>query len=466
MNVQRTLRVHLVEGDRPVKILLERSLEGEVSTMISLRSGAQAADVFRQQASDMELDFELPGIGRVETRRRSKGEQAAEFLLLTPQSRQVTEIDLADFEADFAYDPDGPDQFLTKPLTAAELVDIAAQVEARLQAKAQSARNKLPAAPVTTLAGSEIVLGKSPAMLRLLQIARRVAAGTASILIQGETGTGKTVLARQIHAMSPRSEERFVAINCSAFQDHLLESELFGHEKGSFTGASQSKTGLFELAHRGTLFLDEVGDMTPAMQAKLLQVLDDGELRRVGGTKTRMVDARVLAASNKDLQDEVKGGRFREDLYFRLNVIRLDVPRLAERRQDIAALVSFFLERFRLAGEPPKEVAPDALELLVGYAWPGNVRELANTIEGLVLLAPEPTITAQDLPPALRRGSDEIPDESGEPVPLSEMERRHIVRALRYTEGKKAPAARLLGIDVKTLRSKIKSYELDDTDGS
>ena len=464
MNVQRTLRVHLVEGDRPVKILLERSLEGEVSTMISLRSGAQAADVFRQQASDMELDFELPGIGRVETRRRSKGEQAAEFLLLTPQSRQVTEIDLADFEADFAYDPDGPDQFLTKPLTAAELVDIAAQVEARLQAKAQSARNKLPAAPVTTLAGSEIVLGKSPAMLRLLQIARRVAAGTASILIQGETGTGKTVLARQIHAMSPRSEERFVAINCSAFQDHLLESELFGHEKGSFTGASQSKTGLFELAHRGTLFLDEVGDMTPAMQAKLLQVLDDGELRRVGGTKTRMVDARVLAASNKDLQDEVKGGRFREDLYFRLNVIRLDVPRLAERRQDIAALVSFFLERFRLAGEPPKEVAPDALELLVGYAWPGNVRELANTIEGLVLLAPEPTITAQDLPPALRRGSDEIPDESGEPVPLSEMERRHIVRALRYTEGKKAPAARLLGIDVKTLRSKIKSYELDDPD--
>jgi DNA-binding NtrC family response regulator len=299
-------------------------------------------------------------------------------------------------------------------------------------------------------------------MQQLMELAHRVAAGNASVLIQGETGTGKTILARQIHAASPRADKRFVAINCSAFQDQLLESELFGHEKGSFTGATTAKPGLFEMAHQGTLFLDEVGDMTSAMQAKLLQILDDGELRRVGGTKIRSVDVRIIAASNKDLQAEVRDGTFREDLFFRLNVIRLDVPRLAERREDIPPLVDHFLARFQLPGKVRKRVSEEALKVLMAYAWPGNVRELANTLEGLTLLAPGDEIRHQDLPINLRSGQELPIDPSGEPVPLSEMERIHIGRALEFTEGRKAPAARLLGIDVKTLRSKIRLYNIDD----
>ena len=460
MSIKRTLRVHLVEDDRPVKILLETTINGE-GAMVSLRSGSQATDVFRQQSCDTELDFELPGIGRVETRRQTRGEQSSEFLLLTPQQRAVTEVDLSTVEAELIRDSEaGPFQFLTKPLSPTDMVTIADKVKEGLE---EQERERQEVA-LTQIAGADVVLGQSPAMHRLMRIAQRVAAGTASILIQGETGTGKTVLARQIHALSPRSEERFVAINCSAFQDQLLESELFGHEKGSFTGASASKPGLFELAHRGTLFLDEVGDMTPAMQAKLLQVLDDGELRRVGSTKTRTVDTRVVAASNKDLREEVEAGRFREDLYFRLNVIRLEVPRLAERRQDIPALVDFFLERFRLGDEAAKTLTPEALDHLVAYDWPGNVRELANTIEGLVLLAPDAVITAEDLPSNLKRGSTApVIRETDEPLPLSEIERRHILHALRFTEGKKAPAARMLGIDVKTLRNKIRSYEIEET---
>lgn len=465
MSHKRSIRVHLVENDRPIKVLLERPLEDAGPTVVSVRSGNLAADHFRQQSCDRELDFELPGLGRIETRRRRNGKEEADFVLLG-QAVSGTEIDLADFEADFGRDTGGyPFQFLTKPLTSSDLGDIALEVEARKQQqqqKQQAATVSAASAPATLPTPSDIVLGSSPRMQQLMQLARRVAAGNASVLVQGETGTGKTVLARQIHAASPRADKRFVAINCSAFQDQLLESELFGHEKGSFTGATTAKPGLFEMAHHGTLFLDEVGDMTSAMQAKLLQILDDGELRRVGGTKTRTVDVRIIAASNKDLQAEVRDGRFREDLFFRLNVIRLEVPRLTERREDIPPLIDHFLARFQLPGQARKRVSPEALKALMSYAWPGNVRELANTLEGLTLLAPGDEIRQEDIPVNLRSGHDAPIDASGEPVPLSEVERQHIGRTLEFTEGRKAPAARLLGIDVKTLRSKIRLYSIDD----
>ncbi len=463
MTHKRSIRVHLVDNDRPIKILLERPLEDAGPTVVSVRSGSLASEQFRQQSCDRELDFEVPGLGRIETRRRRNGKEEADFVLLG-QAVSGTEVDLADFEADFGRDTGGyPFQFLTKPLTTSDLGDIALEVEARKQQqKQQAATVSAASAPATLPTPSDIVLGRSPRMVQLMQLAQRVAAGNASILIQGETGTGKTILARQIHAASPRADKRFVAINCSAFQDQLLESELFGHEKGSFTGATTAKPGLFEMAHQGTLFLDEVGDMTSAMQAKLLQILDDGELRRVGGTKTRSVDVRIIAASNKDLQAEVRDGQFREDLFFRLNVIRLDVPRLAERREDIPPLVDHFLARFQLPGRTRKRMSPEALKVLMAYAWPGNVRELANTLEGLTLLAPGDEIRHQDIPSTLRSSQEAPIDASGEPVPLSEMERQHIGRTLEFTEGRKAPAARLLGIDVKTLRSKIRLYSIDD----
>ncbi len=305
------------------------------------------------------------------------------------------------------------------------------------------------------------VIAKSPKMAAVLERIERVAASPSSVMIHGETGAGKGLVARVIHQGSDRAERPFVHINCGALQEQLLESELFGHEKGAFTGASGTKPGLFEVADQGTLFLDEVGELTAAMQAKLLQVLDSGELRRVGGTRLHRVDARVLTATNKSLKQEVRDGRFRQDLYFRLNVVHIDVPPLRDRREDIPGLVTEFLARSRIIGQPPKEISRRALALLMQYHWPGNVRELANTIESVCLLSVGDIILPDDLPPALQPSVTFESRSIDIPLPLSEMERLHIVRALDYTAGKKAPAARLLGIDVKTLSNKIKSYGIE-----
>ncbi len=469
MASKRAIRVHLVENDRPVKMLLEREVVSGAPTVIAVHDQDLASEEIDSGIFDTISGFEIEGVGRVETQRRQTENGDSDYLRLDLESEidpDATEVELSQLASVIGKDfGSRDDQFLTKPLSAADLGNIALELEARKgEGGRQSPEEPRQAPWASSRQAHRVLLGRSQAMMDLLAIVQRVAVGSASILIQGETGTGKTLVARQIHAASPRSDRRFVAINCSAFQDQLLESELFGHEKGSFTGAASAKPGLFEIADQGTLFLDEVGDMTAAMQAKLLQVLDDGELRRVGGTKTRRVDARILAASNKDLQQEVKVGRFREDLYFRLNVIHLQVPRLADRRDDIEILVDHFLERFRLPGQPIKRFTPEAMARLRHYDWPGNVRELTNTIEGLTLLAPGDEIREEDLPPGLRPSGRSVTEDSDEPLPLSEVERIYIQRALRYTEGKKAPAARLLGIDVKTLRSKIRLYEIDDSD--
>ncbi|MEM8998532.1 MAG: sigma 54-interacting transcriptional regulator, partial [Acidobacteriota bacterium] len=309
--------------------------------------------------------------------------------------------------------------------------------------------------------GQQPILGDSEAMCGVLDVVERVAAGSASVLIGGETGTGKTLVARRIHDLSPRRGQRFVAINCSAFQDQLLESELFGHEKGAFTGALSAKQGLFEVANGGTVFLDEVGDMSSSMQAKLLQVLDDGLMRRVGGQAMKKVDVRVIAATNKNLQLEVKDGNFREDLLFRLRVIHLEMPPLRDRRDDIPKLIEHLLDRYKLPGRPRKVLTPEAIQMLASYDWPGNVRELANTVEGLTLLAPGDEIRAADLPPALRPQTRIELQTADTPLPMQEIERIHIRHTLKHTEGNKAAAARLLGVDIKTLNSKIKKYGIE-----
>ncbi len=448
MASQKSIRVLLMDGERPLKMLLERELPAAGRTAFVIQSGDEAAKLVGRQLDTSQLDFEVPEFGRVEHHRlRSDG--ASDLVVLerhetagdaeTPAAVAATYLDSVDAE------------FLTRPLRASNLRVILQEAGAHGSQSGPEVRNA---------SGQPFVVRSAP-MIELMTIVDRVAAGSASVLIQGETGTGKTLIAREIHAASPRAGERFVAINCSAFQDQLLESEVFGHEKGAFTGAVAAKEGLFEVAHRGTLFLDEVGDMSSAMQAKLLQVLDDGELRRVGGTRSRKVDVRVVAATNKNLAKEVKARRFREDLLFRLNVIHLQVPRLAERRDDIPALIAHFLERFRLPGRPRKRISPEATQLLMAYSWPGNVRELANTVEGLTLLAPGDEIRGEDLPPTLRPVTPLELDSSETPLPMSEIERLHIASTLRYTEGKKAPAARLLGIDVKTLSSKIKNYGIE-----
>ncbi len=305
------------------------------------------------------------------------------------------------------------------------------------------------------------IIAESQEMKAVLAAVERVAPSNASVVIQGETGVGKGLIAKVIHRESRRADKPFVHLNCSALTEPLLESELFGHKKGAFTGATAAKPGLFEVADGGTLFLDEVSEMSRGMQAKLLQVLDSGELRRVGGTTFHEVDVRIVAASNKDLKREVRAGRFRNDLLFRLKVVLLKIPPLRKRREDIPGLVALYIERFSRP-EPPRRISAKALESLGGYQWPGNVRELANTMEHAVLLAPGEEIRPQDVvpQPETPEESEPEPESAAEPMSLAEAERLAIVRALQHTGGKKAPAARLLGINVKTLSRKIQTYNI------
>lgn len=429
---------------------MERELPQSGCTVVTVENGEEALELLSRQEFDVVLlDLKMPGLGGVETLRRLRSSGVtAEVVILTGHPDVDTAVEAMKLGA---YD------YLTKPfrLSEVEIVLRRAAENRRLRAENVALRHIVDRGDAP-----HVILGESPAMRSLLELVHRVAASNAPVLITGETGTGKGLIAKALHQTSPRAGKPFLAINCSAFQDQLLESELFGHEKGAFTGAVTAKAGLFEVADGGAVFLDEVAEMSPAMQAKLLQVLDTGELRRVGGTRQRRVDTRILAATNKDLEQEVRASHFREDLLFRLNVVSLPVPPLRDRKEDIPILVDHFLRRFQLPGQPPRSLSPEALGLLVHYTWPGNVRELANTIERLVLLCPETIIQPDDLPSNIRPSADLPVQEGDVPLPLAEVERLSIIRALRYTGGKKAPAARLLGIDVKTLTHKIQRYTI------
>ncbi len=310
------------------------------------------------------------------------------------------------------------------------------------------------------------LIGEHPLMDAIGRLVRKVAATDATVLILGESGTGKELVARALHACGERAGAPFVPVNCGAIPGELLESEMFGHERGAFTGAASPRAGLFQLAHQGTIFLDEVAEMTPSLQVKLLRVLQDHEVRPVGGDRLVHVDVRVVAASNKDLGAEVLAGRFREDLFYRLNVIPLTIPALRERRSDIPLLVRHFLDvhNRRRRTRPPFTVSDDAMVHLWEYDWPGNVRELENLVERLVVLADGPVIGVGDLPPAVRaliapRTATRI---TLEPAGLDlaaaveEFEHELIAEALRRTKGNKQAAARLLGVKRTTLLAKLR----------
>jgi DNA-binding NtrC family response regulator len=326
-------------------------------------------------------------------------------------------------------------------------------------------------------------------MNAFMELVRRVIASDASLLILGETGVGKEHLARAIHAEGPRSAGPFIAVNCGALPESLLESELFGHEEGAFTGATRSRRGHFELAHRGTLFLDEIGELPPHLQASLLQVLQRREIRRLGGEAAIGVDVRVMAATSRDIADEVRSRRFRSDLYYRLGVVTLAIPPLRERREDVPALVEAYLENFRPhIRRNVRRIAPDALEALEGYAWPGNVRELVNLVERAMLLAAGEEIALADLPenvrgagapaeaqaagvpaplaavPALAAGMLELPLRDVRRRAVAEVEQRYLALLLEKTRGRIGETARLAGIEPRSLFEKMRRYGLRKED--
>lgn len=314
------------------------------------------------------------------------------------------------------------------------------------------------------------IIGRTPKMIELYKEVARVAPSRSTVLLVGESGTGKELIARAIHAHSPRAAQPFIAFNCGALTETLLEAELFGHVKGSFTGAVADKRGLFEEADHGTILLDEIGETSPALQVKLLRVLQEGEIKRVGDAKSRRVDVRVIAATNRQLEEEVKAGRFREDLFYRLSVVMLTVPPLRERREDIPLLAAHFLKRLRLGADKPRSpigssvaelsLTPETLEVLMTYPWPGNVRQLENAIEYAAIHARGSLITPEDLPEKIRKVQPSVRILDGEPrlnniysdLPtLDEMERRYLLHVLEAVNWNRSRAAEILGIDRRTL---------------
>ena len=315
------------------------------------------------------------------------------------------------------------------------------------------------------------IIGRSPRMQEVFSLIERVSKTTSTVLISGESGTGKELIARAVHYSGPRSQHHFLSINCGAMPENLLESELFGHERGAFTGAVREKKGLFQEADQGTLFLDEIGETTPSMQVKLLRVLQEKKIRRVGGNREEPVDVRIIAATNRDLQEQIVTGDFREDLYYRINVIPISLPPLRERREDIAPLVEFFVKKFsEELGLENKPISKRALELLQDYQWPGNVRQLENTIERALTLGTGKELTSDDLPPQIRNKSNRppqavsLPQEGMELEPYLDEIRRDLMRqALERTDGVQTQAAEILNISFRSFRYYAKKLELTGT---
>jgi two-component system response regulator HydG len=366
---------------------------------------------------------------------------------------------------------EGAHDFLTKPFSPDVLrLKVERGLEARrarTQAERLQRENEILRGEVDSIRGKGEIIGASEAVRRIFQIVEKVAPSDSSVLVSGESGTGKELVARALHERSRRASGPFVRVNCGAITETLLESELFGHEKGAFTGAIRRKLGRFELADGGTIFLDEVGDVSQGLQVKLLRVLQEREFERVGGEETIRVDVRVISATNKDLQEEVKAGRFREDLYYRLHVLPIHLPPLRERAEDIPLLAEHLIEKLRArTRHRVKRVAPDALALLSTYRWPGNIRELENVLEQSLVFAQGEILEAADLPSTLRPSADPgsylaLPDFT-RPLPdiLDDLERTLILRAYEKARRVKTETARLLGIKPSALYYKLEKYGL------
>lgn len=444
------LRVLVVEDDDNQREQLLGHLRDEGFDGTGVSAGEQALEVVLQDPPDLViLDLHLPGIDGHETLGRLKERiPAAEIILLTGAGSP---------DAAFKAGQRGAFAYLDKTADPKRLLF-------ELERAAEKVRMKKEMRALELGAGPQAIIGNSTALAQVLETVDRVATSSAKILITGENGSGKDLIARRIHAKSHRSERPFVKINCAAIPRDLVESELFGHEKGAFTGALHSKKGKLELADKGSLFLDEIGDLALDAQAKLLRAIESGEVERVGATRTLIVDVRLIAATNKNLQNEVREGRFREDLYFRLNVVPVHVPALSEREEDIELLANHFLARFAAEeGLAEKEFSADAIKLLRGYAWPGNVRELRNLIERALLLIDGPVIEATHLKPWLEReaairSSGESGADGSLKESLEQQEADAIRKELEATRWNVTQASQRLGLDRTNLHRKMRKY--------
>ncbi len=448
--------VLIVDDERPNLESLGKIFEREGWRVAQATSGAEALELARREhPSVVVTDLMMPGMSGESLLRALKA--------VSPEIEVVLMTAFGTVETAVAAMKEGAYDFITKPLKRQAVVKSVRQAleKASLVAENRALRARLAALEPGGQGG---LLGSAPSFRAVLETLRQVAPSSASVLLVGESGTGKELAARLIHDRSPRARGPFIAVNCGAIPESLLESELFGHEKGAFTGAVGRKEGRFERAHGGTLFLDEIGELTPAVQVKLLRVLQDGVIDRLGGTEPVRVDARVVTATHRDLTAEVKAGRFREDLYYRLDVVNVRLPPLRERRDDIPLLAAAFLRRLAEAnGRRVAGFTPAALAALEAAPWPGNVRELLHAVERAVILARGDLVDVGDLPEGLRRPLAGGAVASGTPgaltiplgTPMEEIERLVIRETLRQTRGDKTLAAQILGIAPRTIYRKL-----------
>ncbi|MBI5167842.1 MAG: sigma-54-dependent Fis family transcriptional regulator [candidate division NC10 bacterium] len=454
-------RILVVDDEPSVRELLSIVLEKEGHSVSSAVDGVEALRLAKDNPYDLVIsDIKMPrmdGLRFLSGLREFDREIPVIMITAYPSTESAIEA-----MKQGAYD------YLTKPFKIEEVKLVVAKALEALTLKRENVYLRRELQERHRFPG---IIGSSPKMLALYELMEKVAGISSTVLITGESGTGKELVARAIHYNGPRADRPFVAINCGAIPEQLLESELFGHVKGSFTGAVSNKAGLFEVANGGTLFLDEVAETSPAIQVKLLRVLQDRVFRRVGGTEDIKVDVRLVAATNKDLKEAIQEGRFREDLYYRLNVIPLHLPSLRERREDIPALVLHFLKKY--GEENHREgmgISPEAVETLERYPWPGNVRELENVIERAVALESLDILTPNSLPEELRRAGAEAPEAQKMELPpegvdledvVASLERDLILSALERASWVQTRAAQMLGINFRSFRYRLKKHGID-----
>ena len=443
----------VVEDENIARRNLEHILKKEGYEVIATGSGAKALDLLRHRDFDLVLtDLKMEKVDGMQVLEKSRE--------LHPYTEVIMITGYATVDSAVAAMKEGAYHYIAKPYKIDEIRQIVGQalMKRRLQLENRELRESLKKAqPVP------FIVGKSKAITQVLETIQQISSSDTNVLIFGESGTGKELAAKAIHHLSPRSEKRFVAFNCGSFSDELMANELFGHEKGAFTGAVQEKKGLLQTADGGTVFLDEIGDMPMTMQVKLLRVIQEKELLRVGGVDPFPVDVRFLAATHRDLQQDVQSGHFRQDLFYRLNVIALRLPPLTDRIDDIPLLVNHFLaQKSRSMKKQIEAIEPQAMDLLCRYSWPGNVRELENIMERAIALENGPLIRVADLPDYVHNLTIETYRHTPSDIPsLEDQEKRYIQWVLEKSNGNKSKAAKIMGIDRVSLWRKLKRYGIE-----
>jgi DNA-binding NtrC family response regulator len=444
-------RILVVDDEEQMRGLLVKVLERKGYQVSVCGNGADALDFLEREPADLVVtDVRMPGLSGMEALRAIKELNPEIVVIIMTAFGSIDQAVQAVKEG--AYD------YINKPFKIDEMLLTIEKAleERRLRHEVSALRQEL-----RTRYHFENLIGKSRAMQEIFGLIEQVAGSRSTVMVYGKSGTGKELVAKAIHYNSPRTSRAFVAVNCAAIPAELLESELFGHERGSFTGAIATKVGKFELATGGSLFLDEVGSMRLDLQAKILRALQEREVERVGGTRTIKIDVRVIAATNRDLKKAVEEGAFREDLYYRLNVVPITLPDLKDRQEDIPLLANHFVQKFAQESNPAiREISKEAMAVLMSHAWPGNVRELENVIERAVTLGHGPAVLPADLPPNLAGGANPLERALAREATLEDLERDYIAVILQRTKGHQIRAATILGIDRRTLYRKIRRYGL------